>query len=340
VGHEPRAPAGGALLRSVLTLARGAAGAAFSLGPGYEPQPRGTNATYDRISGYYLDLRPKAAAELRPRVTGRGEVNPPGPTATAQRALGLHERWLAGEKMVFDRFLEEIRVLHDRAEQHEHELLWAHHVDVPKYRQRAPLYSCMAQGQAASAFVRAYLATEDGGWAEAALAAIRPLLGNGSAGLVCRTGAGPVLEEVPSEPPSHVLNGWIFGLWGLWDVATGLDDSEARARFEESSAALERMLLSYDVRWWSRYSLFPPVAPDLAKPFYHRIHVAQLPALHRMTGVPLYEEAARRWASYDRLANRTRAVAGKGSSIIREVWLSRGPARFDTTAPPGSDGRP
>ena len=30
---------------------------------------------------------------------------------------------------------------------------------------------------------------------------------------------GPVLEEYPTEPPTHVLNAWINGLWGLDDIA-------------------------------------------------------------------------------------------------------------------------
>jgi len=321
VVHEPRAPAGGPLLRRLLTLIRGAVGAAFSLGPGYEPQAPGINARYDRVSGYYLDLRQKAAAELRPRVTGRGEVNPPGPTATAQRALGFHERWLLGDERALTPFLEEIRVLRERAEAVGKTLLWPHHVDVPKYRQRAPLYSCMAQGQAASALVRAYVATEDDLWAEAALAAVRPLIVEDHVGLVARTAFGPSLEEVPTDPPSHILNGWIFALWGLWDVAISLGLAEARARFDASAEALAKMLLEYDVGWWTRYSLFPPVAPDLAKPFYHRIHVVQLPALHQMTGSNVFADAAARWSAYDRRSNRARAVAAKAPSVIRDAWL-------------------
>jgi heparosan-N-sulfate-glucuronate 5-epimerase len=232
-------------LRHFITLARGAVGAAFSRGPGYEPQPPAVNASYERVSGYYLDLRQKAAAQLRPRVTGRGEINLPGPTATAQRALGLHERWLLGEEHVLDRFLDETRFMRARAQEDGEALLWPNDVDVPKYRQRGPLFSCMPQGQAASAFVRAYLATRDGLWAEAALAAVRPLVADhGRLGLVTDTAAGPVLEEATTDPPSHILNGWIFALWGLWDVAKALDDPGARSLFDESAKALSRMLVS------------------------------------------------------------------------------------------------
>lgn len=323
MGVKPRTPGGGAFLRRLLRLTRGAVGAAFSLGPGYEPQPPGPNARYDRVAGYYLDLRQKAAAELRPRVTGRGEVNLPGPTATAQRALGLHERWLVGDEQAFPLFLEEIRLLQTRAQQVGDTLLWQYHVDVPKFRQRAPSYSCMAQGQAASAFARAYLATEDDVWAEAAVAAVRPLTADeGRLGLVSETAGGPALEEAPTDPPSHILNGWVFALWGLWDVATALADADTRSLFNQSAEALGRMLFEYDVGWWTRYSLFPPVAPDLAKPFYHAIHVAQMPALYQMTNDSVFADAAARWSAYDQLTNRARAVAAKAPSVIREAWLA------------------
>jgi hypothetical protein len=275
------------------------------------------------VSGYYLDLRQKAAAELRPRITGRGEINPPGPTATAQRALGLHERWLLGEDHALAGFLEETRLMRARALKDRDALLWPNDVDVPKYRQRGPQFSCMPQGQAASAFVRAFLATSDGRWAEAAVAAVQPLLANnGRLGLVTDTSAGPVLEEAATDPPSHILNGWIFALWGLWDVATALDNRAARSLFDQSARALSRMLVEYDVGWWTRYSLFPPLAPDLAKPFYHAIHVAQMYPLHAMTGSSVFAEAAERWKGYDRLTNRARAVAAKAPSVIRDSWLA------------------
>jgi hypothetical protein len=308
-------------MRRYGALGRGALGAAFSIGPGYEPQPPGLQARYDRVAGYYLDLRQKAAAELKPRVTGRGQLVEPGPTTTAQLALGLHERWLAGEGQALAPCLDAASHLLGRAERSDRALFWWNDVDVPKYQQQGPLLSCMPQGQAASAFVRVYLATKDESWADAALAAIRPLVGGGQRGLVVETPAGPVLEEATTTPPSHILNGWVFALWGLWDVATGLGDPPARASFDASSAALSALLPSYDVGWWTRYSLFPPVAPDLAKPFYHRIHAAQMRPLFEMTRDSVFQEAGARWKRYDTGIARARAVFAKAPEVVRQAWL-------------------
>ena len=43
-----------------------------------------------------------------------------------------------------------------------------------------------------------------------------------------------------------------------------------------STDCLLATLSSYDVGWWTKYSLYPHRLPDLAKPFYHRLHVDQL----------------------------------------------------------------
>jgi heparosan-N-sulfate-glucuronate 5-epimerase len=135
--------------------------------------------------------------------------------------------------------------------------------------------------------------------AEIALAAVRPLLEPTIPHLVTSTPAGPVLEESPSDPPSHILNGWIYTLWGLWDVHVGLESREAGALFESSLEALRRMIGLYDVGWWSRYSLYPHRVPDLAKPFYHRLHADQCDVLFRLTGMQEFKDAARAWHRYD-----------------------------------------
>src|SRR5262249_41389500 len=173
---ESCATLGGPLLRRVVNRARGAFGAAFSIGPGYERQSAATQASYDAVRGYYLDLRNKAAAPLRPRVSGHGEVVEPGPTAAAQRALGTHERWLAGDERALEAFIDDIAALHSRARASDGMLLWEYQVDVPKFDRVAPWHSAMAQGQAASAFVRAYLATGEERWAQPALPPVRPLM--------------------------------------------------------------------------------------------------------------------------------------------------------------------
>src|SRR6185312_6253992 len=122
-----------------------------------------------------------------------------------------------------------------------------------------PWISAMTQGEAVSLFLRA--APENDSPEElfsAAARAVMPLLEPSP--VVTRTPEGPVLQEYPTTPPAHVLNGWIFGLWGLYDLAaTGQRDPipaevarRASSAFEAGVSALGARLPRYDAWGWSR----------------------------------------------------------------------------------------
>ena len=89
-------------------------------------------------------------------------------------------------------------------------------------------------------------------------------------------------------------------------------------RMGTHSALFETMqasLADYDTGWWSRYSLWAG-GRDLAKPFYHRIHVVQLEALGLLTGVPGFAAVASRWREYDTGTAAARAVLAKGREVL------------------------
>jgi hypothetical protein len=301
-------------------MLRGGMRAAFATGPGYEPQPLGSHARFDgdAVGGYFVDLRPKTLRELTPFVTGRGIHYGITPTMRAQQALGWWERHLDGDEIACPRFLALADELIATADVVGDSLLWRYDMDVPKYGRRAPWFSSMAQGQAASVLVRAYIAVQDERYAEAAAAAVRPITsGRDTKGLVTQTADGPILEECPSEPRSHILNGWIYALWGLWDVA-GLGVADALAAFELSTRTLRARLGDYDLGWWSLYSLYPGHT-DVATPFYHRIHATQIDVMHRLTGWREFDQLHERWKHADRLPNSARAIVTKSALAVRDI---------------------
>jgi hypothetical protein len=281
----------------------------LSRGAGYEPQPQGAFFDGRSVSGYFVDLRTKttAATATRPETLS--------PAALAQLALGWWERALAGEVGALAAFGRTTALLESRAEQDLDGIRWRYRVAVPKYGLAPPWYSAMAQGQAASVFVRAYLATCDERYRAIARAAALPLLAASDTDLVTIDEEGPILEEAPTDPPSHILNGWIYALWGLWDVSVGLADRRAAARFEASAACLAAMLDRYDVGWWTRYSLYPHRLADLAKPFYHALHATQAGVMYGLTGRPEFAEAASRWRRYDAGGRRARALIQKAAFV-------------------------
>jgi hypothetical protein len=171
----------------------------------------------------------------------------------------------------------------------------------------------MAQGEAASLLIRAYTASGNDLFAEAALLALRPLgILQSAGGARAALGDGFFLEEYPTDPPSHVLNGGIFALWGYYDVAVGLVNADARREFDEGVDTLARNIHRWDTGAWTRYDLFPFVITNVASSFYHRLHSDQLRAMQLVAPRADFMAAIERFEHYlSSRANRTRAVAHK-----------------------------
>jgi heparosan-N-sulfate-glucuronate 5-epimerase len=277
----------------------------FSIGPGYEAQPPGLFFDTNEPRGYFIDFRAKTQT---PGASNPSELLP---ADLAQLGLGWWDRGLAGDPSAADHFEIVCTVLERTGIERNGELLWPYLIPIPKHNLLPPWFSALAQAQAASVFVRAYLVTGDEKFATLALKAIAPILPASDSGLLASTPDGPVPEESPSTPASLVLNGWVYALWGLWDVAVCLGDGDSRELFNDSALCLRRSVHKYDIGWWSRYSRFPHRLPDLAKPFYHRLHIHQLELLYRLLGYEELRLAAQRWARYDTPAHRISVVAQK-----------------------------
>jgi heparosan-N-sulfate-glucuronate 5-epimerase len=295
----------------VRRFARNSLQSALSVGPGYEPQPPGEFIGVDHPRGYFIDFRAKT------RAAGAEAPASLLPADLAQLALGWWDCGLAGDASAPARFEVAAALLEKQGQERDGELLWPYAVPVPKYDLEPPWCSALAQGQAASVFVRAHLRSGEERFAVAARKAIAPLLPASTSGLLAVTPDGVVPEEAPSDPPSLILNGWIYALWGLLDVAVGLGDRDCRGVFEDSALCLQRSIGRYDVGWWSRYSLYPHPLPDLAKPFYHRLHIDQLEVLYRLLGYRELLDTARRWAGYDTVPRRLTVLAQKALFVSR-----------------------
>lgn len=282
---------------------------ALSRGAGYEATPIGSQFVADAVSGYYLDFSAKTAV---PTAAAPESLLP---AALAQLGLGWWELTLRGVDAAASQFARVCDRLEGTAKHVGTAALWPYRVRVAKYELPPEWISALAQGQAASVFVRAYVAGGEERHAELARAAIEPLLRGGADSVRARTVDGIVLEECPTRPPSAILNGWIYAAWGLRDVAIGLGSDEARSAYEETVQCLRSVLPQYDMGWWSRYSLYPHRLPDLAKLFYHRLHVEQLRVLDRLTADTFFASVAARWQTYDTPAHRLRLVGQKARFV-------------------------
>jgi heparosan-N-sulfate-glucuronate 5-epimerase len=272
--------------------------------------PTGQQFEPGTVRGYYIDLRVKAPRPDGPRDLAFLHV------ASIQAGLGCYERYIAGEG---EAWLDAAREYAEAVTAHQqldgrqaggflHEQPLGH-----TFRLHPPWISAMAQGEAASLLVRVFLETGEERLRQSALLALKPLgIDIADGGVSATLDGGPFLQEYPTRPPSFVLNGGIFAIWGLYDVGVGLDHPPARANFERALDTLVASLERWDLGYWSRYDLFPHPVTNVASSFYHDLHINQLRAMHRLVPRPELSETAQRWAEYAASpACRRRATAHK-----------------------------
>jgi hypothetical protein len=263
-------------------------------------QPVGAHVRPGELAGYYVDLSPKAQAPSWPPEWFSEDKEPF--IYTAQWGLGAYERYLAGEGDEWRAAaVDAARHLLDTQEQDgRHAGAWVHEYGLDHTFDVGDRWiSAMAQGEAASLLVRAHAATGEERFSEAAQLAMRLLavpLADG--GVRADLGDGFFLQEYPTDPPSHVLNGGIFALWGYYDVAVGLGDDDAMREFEAGVDTVAANLHRWDTGSWTRYDLFPFPLTNVASSFYHLLHIDQLRALQVIAPRPEFGPAIERFEHY------------------------------------------
>jgi len=278
------------------------------------------DATFNALGPYYMVFGAKADypgpfdAEGVPILQYHGSVGRQyNPIAIAQYGLGNYNQYCRSKDADrLRRFLQAANWLVLHLERNALGLsVWNHYFDwhyrVPL---KSPWYSGLAQGQGLSVLVRAYKETGEEKYASAVQDAFRsfekPLK---EGGVVCQDLSGDVwIEEYIVDPPTHILNGFIWAIWGIWDYWLGTREMYAQELFNETISTLERNLERYDTGFWSLYERPERGDRMLASFFYHRLHIIQLDVLFQMTGRKVFGEYSERWREYERnFLNRMRA---------------------------------
>ncbi len=262
------------------------------------------------IGQYYMTFSAKAdypgqydSAGI-PMLDYRGRVGLQyNPIAIAQYALGNYNLFLrtgAAERRT--KFLTASDWLVGNLERNPAGVwVWNHHFDW-EYRtpQKDPWYSALAQGQALSALIRAHSETKNDKYrqaAERAFPAFMKTTAQGGVTYLDREGY-TWFEEVIAEPPTHILNGFMWAAWGIYDYHLHMASPDAQRLFAEAVRTLTQNLRRFDAGFWSLYEESGTRMMMLASPFYHRLHIVQLQVMQRLTGAPIFGEFARRWEGY------------------------------------------
>ena len=236
-----------------------------------------------------------------PMLDYHGRIGPQyNPIAIAQYGLGNYNLYCrAGEKSRRSKFLSAADWLVENLEKTSHDTrVWYHHFDW-EYRDtlKAPWYSALSQGQGISLLVRAFKATKEERYlasAEDAFKAFNVNVRDG--GVAYKDEKGHLwFEEYIVFPPTHILNGFIWSTWGIYDYFLATGNSIAKELFNQAVQTLKANLHRYDIGFWSLYEQSGIRLKMIASPFYHHLHVIQLEILYKLTNEYLFHQYALRW---------------------------------------------
>jgi heparosan-N-sulfate-glucuronate 5-epimerase len=265
------------------------------------------------LGAYYLDMRPVVPfieSGYHGRLDASGvpltEVGPGcqvyNTITIAQYALALHDdlREQPGEKALERRLCTQLDALVAHTESDGPMRGFAvHRWDNRKYVElRSPWVSALAQGNGLSALLRGYQLLGVQRYLDVAHHVFEATrLPVESGGVSYRDRCGHLwLEEYPTTPPTHVLNGLIFALWGALDYARVTGNGDAWSMWNEGVATLRAHLEEFDAGFWSVYDLR---YRELVSRHYHlNIHVPQLQVMYTLTGEDLFRTFAVRWLRF------------------------------------------
>jgi hypothetical protein len=151
--------------------------------------------------------------------------------------------------------------------------------------------SAMAQGEALAAVSMAYNLTKDKRYLTAARGFFKTLYVNkGDYWCFGVDDNGYYwLEEYPNKDFCHVLNGFLFGLWGIWDYYLISNDEFALQLF---SAGVKSVADNYKI--WkiygidaSRYCIHRTIKDEN----YHSIHLSQLESYATLFNIKEFKDA-------------------------------------------------
>ena len=101
------------------------------------------------------------------------------------------------------------------------------------------------------------------------------------------------LEEYPTNEPSLVLNGFIYALFGLYDLFRVTNLERVKEDIDLCVKTLRENISKYDTGYWS---LYDQLHGELVKYYYQKnVHVPQLEALYDLTREDIFNHYAVKW---------------------------------------------
>lgn len=252
-------------------------------------QKEGTCYSIAEIKGYYNDLTEKITRFGRrdnevPITRHDNGIEEYFSIAIFQYGLAAYDLWLlTKEGHYIDKFKSCLKWALDNQQENGSWITFqSQNPDEP--------YSAMAQGEGISLLTRAYKEFGDQLYLERSQNAFDFLVTPRSRGGVCDI-SEDTLELYEYTYLPLVLNGWIFSSWGILDYYKASGNTKSKEYWHKTVNTIVKRLPDFDNGYWSKYN----TDKNLTSPFYHRLHIAQLKAMHQLTGIEEFEAYSQRW---------------------------------------------
>lgn len=159
--------------------------------------------------------------------------------------------------------------------------------------------SGMYQGIILSAFVRAFIIFQDDEYLhfmQKVYNSYQLPLGE-EYGFKVEDKYGLWFEESMLTPPTHILNGFVYAIFGLYDYFKLTNDQAVKKLIDRCFDTLTTTLPKYDMGYWSYYDLNGTIA---SYSYHNRMHIPLLKVLYKISGIPVFNEFAIKWERYSK----------------------------------------
>ena len=240
-----------------------------------------------------------------PQLNYQGDIGVQyNPIAISQWSLGNYNLWKENNsEKYYSKFLRGANWLVDNLKQNENEVFVWHHDFNWVYKEDLinPWYSGLAQGQGLSVLCRAYKVTNNEIFLEAIKKVYKSFfidVENGGINFTDSQGNIWIEEYIMKKEPTHILNGFIWGLWGIYDYWLLTNDDSVKKIFDKYIKTINDNIEKYDIGYWSLYELSDNAISMRASIFYHKLHIIQLKVLYKMTNNHIFIKKSDAWSSY------------------------------------------
>lgn len=175
--------------------------------------------------------------------------------------------------------------------------VWQHNFQIP-FRSgiAVPYASGIAQALGISTLLRAFELSNQEKYLDAATRAFNCFYTDIEEGGVLTIHDGYVwLEEWPSNPRSHVLNGFMYSILSIYDYIKFSECSRAIDLLTSTLKTLEVHIEKYDAKFGSRYDLLRRLVVSES---YHKLHINLLRSIYSNSNIKTFADVADVWDGY------------------------------------------